>query len=429
MAQNTQTLHLMADLSGPHDNTMQGADRTHPLFKLAGKNNRWTLVVVEEHTHLLYVTSFDNKGDAKKHLKKAISWMRQHLKKTVAEVIVDNGSEFKGTDAGDSMEDYYDNLGIHCRTTLAHEKVKNSLAERMIGVINTRARVLLHRARLPTWMHAHATSYVSHMLNHTARPACGGVAPITYARNASGAEAQTELIMFGERVSVLNVNDQDRASTYAPVATHGIYLGIDKQTGEHMVVIPATTEQERPYFTTTKNMRRTNAYYYTHYAHEQAYQRQLARPTAPAASSAPAATPRRHTPAPPNASNSAWWRLRYPIQPGTDASPSPTDSSPTDASYNDDEDDDMPSTARPTPPDATLQSKKGGKGSSNGSADNNAHNASSATPSPLTPRVFRRAGPLSPVPEEHTPASNTSQTALYRCRSLPTHLPGRWRGD
>ena len=265
-AQNSATLHLQADLSGPHHGANMGCDSAHPLAHVSARpNNTWTLVVIEENTKLIYTASFDDKDETKRHLKAAVAWMQQHLCKRVVEIITDNGTEFKGKEGGVSMDEWARNNGIALRTTLAYEKVKNSLAERTIGVINAHARVLLHRARLPAWYHPYATAYTAHTLNHTPRAASGDRAPLSYCPNASGTESADELLMFGERVTALNVNTGDRASKYAPVSAAGIYMGIDRGTGEHTVLVPRSNNREATYFLLSKNVRRTRRYFYAHW--------------------------------------------------------------------------------------------------------------------------------------------------------------------
>ena len=44
-----------------------------------------------------------------------------------------------------------------------------------------------------------------------------------YMSNASGIEKERDLVMFGERISMLN-NKSDRANKFAEVSAHAIYL-------------------------------------------------------------------------------------------------------------------------------------------------------------------------------------------------------------
>jgi hypothetical protein len=273
-AEQANTLHLVADLCGPHHvehHTVGGAGALHMEEQLINKNNKWTLVVVEENALVGYTAHFDKKSDAKIHVQDAVRWFQAVMEKPVVEIIVDNGTEFKGAiDADGTMKDYLRTSGIHMRYTIAHEKVKNSLAERYIDIVITKARVLLSRARLPTWLHAYATSYAMHMLNHAQRAAAGGVAPMHYMSNASGIEKERDLVMFGERISMLN-NKSDRANKFAEVSAHAIYLGIDRNTGAYVALVPASNDQQRPYLVTGINLRRTRRFYYSYYAHELAF--------------------------------------------------------------------------------------------------------------------------------------------------------------
>jgi hypothetical protein len=337
-AEQSTTLHLCADLCGPHTpelHNVGGAGALHMEERLINKDNRWTLVVVEENTLVGYTAHFDEKGDAKQHLKAAVAWYQSVMRKKVVEIIVDNGTEFKGKLTADmTMPIYLLENGIHMRPTIAHEKVKNSLAERFIDIVVTKARVLIHRARLPTWLHAYAVNYAMHMLNHAPRTSAGGVAPVHYMPNASSIEKQRDLIMFGERVTAYNNNKSDRANKFAPVSAHAIYLGIDRPTGAHVMLVPTSGELTRPYLVTSINVRRTHRFYYSYYSHELAFAPRFGAnlPTAEEEiqrrgsrlrhqPSLPHREERAEAPAPPRAASATPTQTVEPVDPAVAASP------------------------------------------------------------------------------------------------------------
>jgi hypothetical protein len=269
-AEEATTLTVEADLNGPHHVGKDDDGDMKEEKMLMDKNNTWTLVVVDKLTHVTYSVSFDRKGEAKNFLKRAIAWMQAKTGRRLVEVILDNGTEFKGDLADTTMQNWFRDALINVRYTLAHEKVKNPLVERTIYMLNADARVILHRARAPLWMHAWAVDYVAHMKMHEAVIGAGGVAPIHYCPNATRQERDRELIMFGEKVFAYITDDSDRRSDYSSTSVVGFYLGIDRVTGEHMLLVPKAGEKTRPYLMKSRNVRRSRRMYFTYYPHEMA---------------------------------------------------------------------------------------------------------------------------------------------------------------
>ena len=265
------TLSLRADLS--HSGTIPRSDDMTAEEKLVDKDNKYALVITDQLTLYHWGTTFDDKAKAKEFIKLGVAHIAARLQKKVVELVTDSGREFYNLD----LEEWAGNNAIRYRP-LPPKQHGNNLAERIHGVSDAKARVLLYRARLGPWYRKYALKYALHLLNHSVR-AAHGKKPIEFCGGASTIERDGDLIMFGERVAVLN-DKSDRVGKTMQGSAYGIYLGIDSKTGAHNVLVPAATEKERPYLLQSVNVMRTHSYFYTAWSHEQALraQRKVGKP-------------------------------------------------------------------------------------------------------------------------------------------------------
>lgn len=180
------------------------------------RNIKYVYVLVDTVTKVCYPFLVENKSDFKSEYTK---WAKHIFNKTgrfPAYLRVDQGGEITSGD----MKKFFGECGTKATASTTGQSNQNAFAERLIGILWRKTKILLVQCGLPFSYWCYAFAHVAIVYNHTPNRAIGFKRPV----DVAGMMPVSSLIYpFGcEVFYFLNINDKSQVTGH-----RGIYLGFD----------------------------------------------------------------------------------------------------------------------------------------------------------------------------------------------------------
>lgn len=136
-------------------------DLSGPMRKTSAMGSRYSLIVVDSHTHYKWELPLKKKSDVADTLRQLIVRLHATTKYTVKRVHSDQGTEFTSAAFGAVCNEF----NIAASTSIAYEPRQNPVAERCIQTLTTLARTMLLTSNAPLHLWQHARIYAAEVTN------------------------------------------------------------------------------------------------------------------------------------------------------------------------------------------------------------------------------------------------------------------------
>lgn len=187
-------------------------------------------VALWEPMNYSFVAALSTKDEAGPFTKEVISLIEQQTGTRVRFVKSDNGGEY----VNKHLESWFQEKGIQHDFTVPYNPQMNGKAERLIGVLQEKARSILAEAQLPTKLWAEAINTANFLRNITIRLSKGGDVP--YVLFWGRAPAYANLRIFGCKAYVL-IPKELRTSKMNATCEIGMLVGYGTQAKYYRILL------------------------------------------------------------------------------------------------------------------------------------------------------------------------------------------------
>nr|GEU34670.1 putative ribonuclease H-like domain-containing protein [Tanacetum cinerariifolium] len=138
-------------------------DLCGPMRVESVNGKKYILVIVDHYSRFTWVKFLRSKDETPDFIIKFLKMIQVRLKVPVHRIRTDNGTKF----VNHTLQDYYEEVGISHKTSVAHSSQQNEVVERRNHTLIEAARTMLIYAQAPLFLWAEAVATACFTQNHS----------------------------------------------------------------------------------------------------------------------------------------------------------------------------------------------------------------------------------------------------------------------